>query len=75
MLLDDLSEADSYCRVISLEWLEASAVEPKDGEESEFFGVSIALAPDSDEIRNARRCRVGVGLLETIATFAEEYFK
>ena len=74
MLLDDLSEASSYCRVISLDWLDSGAREPKESEESEFFGLSIVLAPDSDEIKNARRCRVGVDLLETIATFAEEYF-
>jgi hypothetical protein len=52
MLLDELSDDDSYCRVISLEWLEARAVELKEGEESESFGASIILDPDSDKIRN-----------------------
>jgi hypothetical protein len=72
MLLDDLSEAGSYCRAISLDWLDAGAREPKEGEESEFFEASIVSAPDSDEIRNARRCHLRFRVHEITANFAEE---
>ena len=72
MLLDDLSEASSYCRVISLDWLDSGAREPKGSEESELFGLSIVLAPDSDEIRNARRCHLRFRVHEITANFAEE---
>ena len=57
ILLDDLSEVESYCCAVSLAWLEAGVTALKEGGEPEIFEASIFWCPDSDEIRNTRRGR------------------